>query len=211
MTGTLYLFSSALEADAAFGAELPAHVSIATTGVGLVDAAIGTARLVTERAPERIVFIGTCGAHRRSGIAVGDIVVASSVRLGSGDVARGEMRIPSLLPSEVGCDVELALRLASRIPRAIGHEILTARVSCTLGVTENDALAEALEVYDSSQVENLEAFSVARAAGTIPVAIILGVTNSVGAGGGRQWKENHAGMMRLLSHCIEPAPIQHTA
>ncbi len=207
MSGTLLLFSSRLERDAAFPEGVPAGLPHAIAGIGLVDAALGTARAVAEASPDAILFLGTCGAHRGAEIAVGDIILADDVRIGSGDVASGRMRIPSLLKSTLRADdllAEAVIEAASEqgftpLPRR-------ASVSCTLGITENDDLAERLRAYDGSETENLEAFSLLAAAGGIPTAILLGVTNIVGAEGGRGWVANYGRMMRRVGSLALLAP-----
>ncbi|MGE3801022.1 MAG: hypothetical protein AB7H80_08385 [Candidatus Kapaibacterium sp.] len=184
MSGTLWLFSSDLERNAAFPDGLPDGVTTAITGVGLVDAGIGTCKAILEQRPERLIFFGTCGAYPASGLKIGEIISATTLSLGSGDTSRGEMRIPGLLPAEV------------EVGAGELRELKNARVVCTLGVTENDALA--LLLGREGDVENLELFSVARAAGDIPVTGLLGVTNIVGANGGREWRENYRSVMRSL-------------
>lgn len=198
---SLYLFSSDIERDAAFPDGLPPHESFGITGVGLVDAAIGTARLVDQHAPGSVVFIGTCGAYRGSQLVTGDLVVASDVGLGSGDVASGQMRIPALLSSWMRTDRALSELLLARV-RAAGMGVQLASVCCTLGITESDELAERLNEYNRCAVENLEAFALLRAAPDPPVGIVLGVTNFVGAGGGSDWKANYRWVMRKLVQAV---------
>lgn len=201
MSRILFLFSSELERDAAFPVGVPDGALTAITGVGLIDAAIATANAVRDTNADAVVYLGTCGAHRESRIPIGAIVVAESVCISSGDVARGEMRMPSLLATRVDCDVQLGMRVARRADDGRGA-IARARVSCTLGVTENDVLAGLLSSTSGCEVENLEAFSVMRAASPRPTAIVLGVTNIVGANGGRDWHANHAPMMQRLARCV---------
>jgi nucleoside phosphorylase len=199
MTDVLVLFSSDLERNAAYSEGIPDGIITGTTGVGLIEAAVGTTRLVIEHQPEAIIFAGTCGAHRESGFAIEDIVVASEVRLGSGDVTQGAMRFPTLLQANLTCDEELSKIVVSR-SYSTGWEGAVRRgtVSCTLGITETDELAAKLFMHDRSDCENLEAFSVLRAAGPIPAAVVLGVTNIVGAGGGNDWKANYRKMMLMV-------------
>lgn len=189
MSGRLWLFSSNIERDAAFPDGLPSGLQIGVTGVGLVDAGIATVELVRQFEPAEIVYVGTCGAYPGSGLNVGDVVAGGAVQLGSGDTTRNEMRIPKLLPSELKCSSELTARLAQEA------EFRKVRVVCTLGITEHDPLAETLSGL--GDVENLELFSVLRAAGGVPVAGILGVTNRVGAGGGKDWLANYKRLMRV--------------
>lgn len=188
MSGTLLLFSSALELAAVFpeGAEHDEMIAIA--GVGPIDAALGTLRACELHRPSRVIFVGTCGAHRASGIAIGEVVVSRAATIGSGDVARGQMRLPGLLASRIDCDTALLAGLAGAARPVT--------VSSTLGITESDELAGLLWNSGSGEVENMETFPVIRAAGDIPAVAVLGVTNLVGPGGGADWRKNYGEMMR---------------
>jgi nucleoside phosphorylase len=209
MTDVLVLFSSELERNVAYPGGIPDGVVTGITGVGLIDAAIRTTRLIIEHQPQALIFAGTCGAHRESGLAIEDIVVASEVRLGSGDVSQGAMRFPTLLPSNLQCDEELSELVISRsVSINWNGPGRRGTLSCTLGITETDELAAKLFVHDGSDCENLEAFSVLRAAGSIPVAVVLGVTNIVGAGGGSDWMANYRKMMFMVGW-LAVSTVQH--
>ena len=127
----LYLCSSAIERDAAFPDGIPDGVLCEITGVGLIDAAIETARHIDRHRPSEVVYLGTCGAHRASGIAIGDIVVASEIAIGSGDVAAGMMRLPSLLVARLATDPRLSGELlgalaesgSPHVPAAVGDVV----------------------------------------------------------------------------------------
>ncbi|HVZ38457.1 MAG TPA: hypothetical protein VHI13_04215 [Candidatus Kapabacteria bacterium] len=192
----MLLFSSDIERDAGFPSGLPDSIATGITGVGLVESAIGATRLIDRHAPSCLVFVGTCGAHAGSGIGVGDIVIATSIVLGSGDVARGEMRLPALLRSRLATDPALNARLAEG---AGDLALRSASVSCTLGITETEKLAR--ELSADAATENMEAFAVARAAehASVPVAVLLGVTNIVGPGGGAGWAANYREMMQAVT------------
>ncbi len=192
MSGTLILFSSEIELTAVFPDGPPDGLRAGCTGVGPLDAAIGTHELIARHAPEVVIFIGTCGAHAGSGLVVGDVAVARDVMLSSGDVARGQMRLPSLVASRIRCDEDLAATAMA----AGNGAVRGADVSCTLGITESEELARLFWESDGAACENMEAFAVARVAGAIPCAILLGVTNLVGPEGGRGWRENYRRMMR---------------
>ncbi len=199
MSRSLLLFSSALERDAALASDTSTRMAVDTTGVGLVDAAIGTSAAIARFQPESVLYVGTCGAYPDSGLAVGDVVVVDRVLVASGDVARRWMRFPSLLSSGVDADPLLSEALAEHLSRRLDRPVPRACAACTLGVTENDELALLLNRTSPADVENLEAFSVVRAAGALPVAVALGVTNVVGAGGGRAWKEHFTSVLRRLA------------
>ena len=196
MSGLLILFSSEIERSAAFPDGDPPGVGVAICGVGLVDAAVGAAREIDRVDPDSVLFAGTCGAHRGATLRIGEILLVSEAGLSSGDVARGEMRIPALLPSTIAIDAAANERLARSIDTS--DSLPTVRCSCTLGVTESDALADLLEHSHGADVENLELFAVLRAAGPRPALALLGVTNIVGSGGGTDWRRNYAEVMGAI-------------
>lgn len=57
---------------------LPFWIMCVPVGVGLVQSALNTARLIASCHPDRIITIGTCGALDHD-MAVGDLVIGSSV------------------------------------------------------------------------------------------------------------------------------------
>lgn len=187
MKRRLLLFSSDLERSAAFPEGIPEGLLTDISGVGFVDAGIGTLRAITLHEPDEILYFGTCGAYPGSGLEIGDMIAGGSVRIGSGDTLSQHMRIPGLMPSEVECDPTLTKEIT---------DLEIRNVVCTLGITEHDELATTLSSL--GEVENLELFSVVRAAGQLPVAGILGVTNRVGATGGKEWRENFQHILQKL-------------
>src|SRR5690242_9718956 len=61
----------------------PSWIAMEPAGIGLVECAIGTAELLARHRPAEAIFLGTAGAARRF-LAIGDVVVASSVSLVAG-------------------------------------------------------------------------------------------------------------------------------
>lgn len=194
----LLLFSSDLERNAAFPNGVPNALWSDVSGVGLVDASAGTSRIVARHTPTMILFVGTCGAYPSSGFRIGELVLARTVRLGSGDVAAGAMRIPELMPQAISTNAEFTQHLRSQLSTPAAD----AEVICTLGITESESLARQLESDVPQRVENLEAYPVLRAAAGIPTAVLLGVTNIVGPDGGKEWKENFRKMMQVAVNAI---------
>lgn len=191
----LYLFSSNLELDAALAGDRKPH-DLDVAGVGLVDAAIGTARALERHTPEEVIFIGTAGAFEGRNIAIGDLMLARRVIVLSGDLVSAGMRLPSLLWSGTDGDEQLTRRIARGLAKH-GRIPSTGTVGCTLGVTENAGLATALSGWQDADVENLEAFGLLRAChGRARCAVVLGVTNIVGPGGGDGWRANFSTAMR---------------
>lgn len=185
---TLVLFSAAMERDPAIAPGIPDDWFVETVGVGPVEAAVGTLRAIVKHLPSEIIFAGTCGAYPGSNIAVGEIVTVREVRLTSGDVLAGAARIPKIQPE--GC---LPLRWTR-------GRIRDVEALCTIGITEDEELARRLGAH--GEVENLELFSICRAAAPMPVRSILGVTNVVGANGGEEWKKNYREVMTEVGRRI---------
>ena len=188
MSGRLYLFAAEMEQDAASPGGFARNIAYGCCGIGLVDAAIGAGELIRRHEPDEIAFLGSCGAYPDKSLVVGDIVMAASVRVGSGEIADGIVRIPTLQSSSMEC-----------VPLE-GYALPIVDVVCTLGVTEDDALAQSLARL--GDVENMELFAVCRAAGSIPVSALLGVTNLVGAEGGMQWRRNYQRVMGAVGEVV---------
>lgn len=180
---TLVLFSSEIERDAALGGAPPQldGVVVAVSGVGPVLAALGAARAIGNCSPRQVLFLGTCGAYPGSGVEVGEIVAAGEMLLTGADIVEQRMRLPELAGGRLRADALVS-----------GCAV---RVACTLGITEHDPSAVALAGV--ADVETMEVYGVACAAqqAGIPFSALLGVTNMVGEGGGRGWRENFREMM----------------
>lgn len=154
--------------------ELAGSLRTGAIGIGLVDAAVGLARvLAAPDAPAAVVFVGTCGTLTPS-LAIGDVVMASTVRLVDAATLEGRAALP------FGTELAVPPLLDGLRP---------ARVANPLGITTDDALAKAID----ADVEHLEAYAVARTAAAfgVPCAVVLAVANEVGARGREQWKANH--------------------
>lgn len=159
------------------------------TGVGAVAAAAATARLLAERRPSRLLFVGTCGAYDER-LAVGDLVSASAALAASLDVLEGRADRPGL---------ETA-RWEATLPLPFPAQL----VAVTPGVTVSAAGAARLAAL--AAVEHLEltgVFAAAHAAG-VPVGAVLGVANRVGPGARAEWRDHHARVSRALVAALGP-------
>jgi futalosine hydrolase len=159
-------------------AALPPDVDVdrATVGVGLVEAALGTSRVLAGKRPDRVVLVGTVGAYPGSGLGPCDVVVAERVLLAAPSGA-----IVEAMPRSVTADAS---------PFA---DLRRAVVATTLAVTTDDDVARALEGATGAHVEHLEAFAVARgcAEAGVPFSAVFGVANAVGSRGRAEWRKNH--------------------
>jgi purine-nucleoside phosphorylase len=154
-----------------------------TTGVGALAAAIATGRLVEERRPERVLFVGTCGAYDGR-LAVFDLVAAAEVVATSQEEALGRAYRP---------DVERS-RWRPGFPLPLRGEV----VAVTPAVTTDAAGAAALARL--AAVEHLElsgVFAACEARG-VPVAAALAVSNRAGPAAHAEWSAHHAEASRRL-------------
>jgi nucleoside phosphorylase len=167
-------------------ARTAAGVITRAVGVGLVEAAAGTARAIAELAPRAVLLIGTAGVYRdaRAALALGGAVVIRKAFLASSAVAAGAAYLPAPLPASVAADAVLrrALARASRAP--------VADVACPIGITRSLATARRLAAATGAALENLEVFAAARAAAQagLPFAAVLGVSNLVGPQAHAEWR-----------------------
>lgn len=154
-----------------------AEIVVEVAGVGLVEAAIGTARAIARHGPTHALLLGTCGALAAD-LRVGDVVVGDTVALVD---PQGEL--PEVMPSRGVFDPGLKKALSSA-----GRSVV---VASTLAITTDDATAARLRA--KADVEHLEAFAFLRACADrdVPCAAVLAVANAVGSEGRREWLDNH--------------------
>lgn len=176
----------------------PSWIAMEPAGIGLVECAIGTAELLARHRPAEAIFLGTAGAARRF-LAIGDVVVASSVSLVAGIGAE------LIGPSEITVPIDPALLAALTASGA-----KPATVANTLGVTTKRDLAE--HVASIADVEHLEAYAFVRACvrANVPCAVVLGIANDVGEEGRAQWKANHQDASRRCAELLAKAILSRT-
>jgi nucleoside phosphorylase len=162
---------------------------VALTGVGALQAAAVTARLIAERRPGAVLFVGTCGAYDAR-LAVGDLLSASEVLAASLDVLEGRAYRPEAEPA----------RWAATFPLPLAPHLVavTPRISCTA-----EAAARLSRLAAAEHLELSGVFAAAHAAG-VPVAGALAVANRVGPGAHAEWKANHARVSRALIEALRP-------
>jgi futalosine hydrolase len=178
-------------------------------GVGLVEAAIGATAAIAEAKPEAVIFVGTAGLYpnRRPDLALAGVAAARRLVLAADGVTTGDAYLPPALPAAQ--ETTLALR---RIAAATG--LLMADVACPLAITSRPAPVGRRGRAPAYDLENLEAFAVARAAAAagLPFAAILGISNSVGPSAHAAWKRNAtsaaAAACRAALEVIERATVR---
>ena len=162
----------------------PRGWEVACTGVGALAAAATTARLIAERRPERVVFLGTCGRYDDR-LGLFDCLWASEAIATSLEEVRGEAYRPS---------IERTRWAASMVGPLPGHA-----VAVPPAITRTAEGARALAVV--APAEHLEltgVYAACEAAGVVFGGALV-VVNEVGPEAQAQWQANHAeGSLRLI-------------
>ncbi len=164
-------------------------VTVRPAGVGMVEAAVGATRAIADSQPTAVVFVGTAGLYpgRRPDLGLAQVVGARRILLVDAAVMRGQAFVPAPLP--IATEVTRSLR--ERLAR---QGVLLGDVACPIGITKSLTTARQVAREHDCDVENLEAFAVARAAAAagLPFAALLGISNAVGPAGHREWKRHAA-------------------
>jgi nucleoside phosphorylase len=173
------------------------RVVLAAAGIGAVDAAVGAARAIEAARPSRVIFVGTAGVYGRSerpGLELGSAAVAGEIACVSTAVLRGD----AYLPAPTTLRVETARRLRAALGVTAGDAGVPRAVACPLAITRSAALGRRIAASTGADLENLEAFAVARAAAAAGVefAAVLGVANRVGPTGHAEWRRHHRAASR---------------
>jgi nucleoside phosphorylase len=160
-------------------------------------AAAGAATALAELGPGAVVLVGTCGAYRGAGLAIGDAIVADVVRVADAVAVERRAEFPAPMVTSIDSDQRLRRELA-------GHGARAAHVATTLGITVDDASASRIAQGTESHVEHLEAFGVATACAArgVPFASVLGVANFVGSGARDEWRQHHHAAAAAVAACV---------
>lgn len=155
----------------------------ACVGVGPVASAAATAYLLEAKRPERVLFLGTCGAYDGR-FEVGDLVAVKRVIERTLLEVRGEAYRPGIQTSLWDSAWHLDLP---------GADVLA---QPAILATDEGARAMAA-VAPLEHLELAGVFEACRQA-DIPVAAVLGVANRVGPDAQEQWRANHLEVSRAL-------------
>jgi nucleoside phosphorylase len=168
------------------------RTTLAAAGIGAVDAAVGAARAIEVTRPTRVIFVGTAGAYggaRRADLEIGSAAVVGEIAFVSTAALRGE----AYFPAPTAVRAETTRRLRAALAAAAGDAHAPRPVACPLAITRSAALGRRIAAATGADLENLEAFAVARAAAAAGVefAAVLGVANRVGPTGHAEWRRHH--------------------
>ena len=155
-------------------------------GIGLAAAAAGTASALHEVEPRAVILVGTCGAYAGGGVGISEVVVGRRLCLISTAVAQNRAAFPAPMHTSADASAPLSVALAQGGAREVV-------IATTLAITTDDVLAAQAAGHRGCHVEHLEAFGVAEACAArgVPLAVVLGVANMVGASAREEWRQNH--------------------
>ena len=166
-------------------ADPPPGWEVATVGVGAVTAAATTARLLAERKPEAVLFLGTCGRYDDR-LELFDSLWATEAIATSLEELRGSAYRPRIE--------------RVRWPSTLKGPLVPHAVAVPPAIT--NTLEGAAHLATIAPVEHLEltgVFAACEAAG-VPCGGALVVVNDVGPNAAAQWSANHAeGSRRLIA------------
>jgi nucleoside phosphorylase len=160
---------------------------VACTGVGAIDAAAATARLVAEVGPERVLFLGTCGAYDAR-LSRGDLIAVSEAIATSLDEVEGRAYRPRLE--------------RTRWPATWTLPLPAHPVAVPPGVTRTEAGAALLSRLAAAEHLEVTGVFAACAAAGVPAAAALAVANRVGPGAHAEWLEEHERVSRALVQAL---------
>ena len=164
----------------------------ACTGVGALAAAVATTRLLVERRPDRVLFLGSCGAYDTR-LEPGACLSAAEVLAVSLEELDGRAYRPAL---------EAVRWVAGwRLPFPAWT------VAVPPAITRTREGAQALGAV--AAVENLELSGVfaACAVAGVPAAAALAVTNRVGPTAHVEWEARHAADARRLAAALRACGV----
>ncbi|HLP31375.1 MAG TPA: hypothetical protein VK150_08440 [Geothrix sp.] len=170
----------------------PAGWETATVGVGAVTAAAATARLLAERRPEAVLFLGTCGRYDDR-LQLFEAIWASEAIATSLAEVRGEAYRPALERS----------RWASTLAGALPCHAVAVPPAIT---KTREGAALLAQVAPVEHLELTGVFAACHAAG-VPCGGALVVVNEVGPDAQAQWKANHAEGSRRLVERLRAAGL----
>lgn len=150
-------------------------ISGVPVGVGPLESAVCATRLILQKSPDAVLFVGSAGQFH-DGVPVGSAVVSRRLGWASGVEAMGHGYVPRPPPV---LETPEWMRTLSAVPEA---DVLTVGAISTA--------PELVRSFGATwQVEHMEAWSVARAAAEcgVPFAAVLGISNRVGPDAHQEW------------------------
>lgn len=164
----------------------------ACTGIGALQAAVSTTRLLNEHRPARVLFLGTCGAYDER-LGLGSRIAVSEAIATSASELRGAAFRPQAERSRWATSWPLPLPgHAVAVPPAITRDLEEAQLLAALAPAEHLELTGVLAACHAAKT---------------PVAAALVVANRVGPDAHEEWLANHARVSRELVEALRAAGV----
>jgi nucleoside phosphorylase len=178
------------------GAPTASAVVCRTVGVGAIDAAASAARAIADVRPACVIFIGTAGSYPGAGrgAPIGGVKIPDDFAL----VSTALLRQEGYAPAPMIVRAPAAPALMAELRRAAGVATAASGAASPLVITRSAALGRRIAAMTATELENLEVFSVARAAAlaSVPFAAVLGIANRVGPRAHAEWLRHHQAASR---------------
>ncbi len=165
----------------------PAGWRVACTGLGALTSAVTVTRMIAELRPERVLFLGTCGAYDAR-LGIGDRISATEAVSISLEELEGRAYRPE----------RERTRWASNWPLPLpGH-----CVAVPPAITKTAEGARAFSQIAAAEHLELSGIFAACHAADVPVAAALAVANRVGPHAHEEWEAQHARVSRELVEAL---------
>lgn len=170
----------------------PPGWQVSCTGVGAVTAGVATARLIAALKPDRVLFVGTCGAYDGR-LAIGDLLEAVEAVSVSVEELEGRGFRPA-----IEC-VRWPATLTFPRPLALPAHTVAVPMVITKGMNG----AKLLSGYAAAEhLELTGVFAACHDAG-VPCGAILGVADRVGPDAHAEWKANNVWVSQALIETLK--------
>jgi len=180
------------------------RVECRPVGVGAIDAAAGAALAIAQVAPAQVIFVGTAGRFpgpaRARALPIGAVALPDEVLLISTAALRGHGYLPAPMVQRSAADLPLIESLRAAAPQSGWR----GAAATPLAITSSATLARRIASASGADVENLEAFAVARASACagVPMAAVLGIANTVGPTAHGEWRRHHLEASRAACEVV---------
>lgn len=172
-------------------------IDIRSCGVGLIDSAINTSKILNNKNYDGVIFIGSSGTSNKK-INLLDIVVSKEVFLASPTKTTASY-IPKILKNKFTATKDW-LKLAESTSLHASQSFYS-----PIEITKSKSLANIFLKKYAASCENLELFSIAATASCYNVKwiAISCITNYIGKESHTQWLKNKKNAARLSSKFLE--------
>ncbi len=177
------------------------NIILCLSGIGMVNAAIASTRIMELYSPSMIISTGVCGACKDSGLDIGDIALAETEIYGdTGVVMNGDLQdlktlgLPVIRRSSMEIFNEIPIMNSYKeaiadICNSLGLKLRCGRFVTVAGITGNPEMAQSIQRRWDAICENMEGAAVAHVAllNKIEFMEIRGVSNMAGDRDKSRW------------------------